>query len=170
MNGFKTPPRWKGHRHGSRPLKPRLVVAYAAGKEPQKTAVDNVLRYSISCLRPLLSTPSCTAAPASKPSWSLNGRSSFRPVDEEPGNGDSRMANPVMWENENWPKQAQGVGLLRSSARRTGSFAVIENNRMKNYQMVVPTTWNASPRRERQPVTLRISLDRHTDTRCQSTA
>ncbi|MCL1932340.1 MAG: nickel-dependent hydrogenase large subunit, partial [Candidatus Azobacteroides sp.] len=28
-------------------------------------------------------------------------------------------------------------------------FVKIENNRVKNYQMVVPTTWNASPRDEK---------------------
>jgi hydrogenase large subunit len=63
-------------------------------------------------------------------------------------NGDSRMANPVMWENENWPKKAQGVGLTEAPRGALAHFIVMENNRVKNYQMVVPTTWNASPRDE----------------------
>ena len=43
---------------------------------------------------------------------------------------------------------AAGVGLCEAPRGALAHFAVIENNRMKNYQMVVPTTWNASPRDE----------------------
>ena len=63
-------------------------------------------------------------------------------------NGDSRMVNHYMWESEAWPQHAQGVGLTEAPRGALAHFIVIENNKVKNYQMVVPTTWNASPRDE----------------------
>ena len=63
-------------------------------------------------------------------------------------NGDSRMANSAEWERENWPDHEQGVGLAEAPRGALAHFIVIDKNRVKNYQMVVPTTWNASPRDE----------------------
>lgn len=141
-------PRWKGQPMEVGPLA-RLIVAYAAGKEPQKTAVDNVLRQLNLPTEALFSTLGRTAARGIETQlvagWSLEF---FDQLMKNLENGDSRMANPVMWENENWPKKAQGVGLTEAPRGALAHFIVIENNRVKNYQMVVPTTWNASPRDE----------------------
>ena len=141
-------PRWKGQPMEVGPLA-RLIVAYAAGKEPQKTAVDNVLKQLNLPAEALFSTLGRTAARGIETQlvagWSLEF---FDQLMKNLENGDSRMANPVMWENENWPKKAQGVGLTEAPRGALAHFIVIENNRMKNYQMVVPTTWNASPRDE----------------------
>lgn len=141
-------PRWKGQPMEVGPLA-RLIVAYAAGKEPQKTAVDNVLKQLNLPAEALFSTLGRTAARGIETQlvagWSLEF---FEQLMKNLENGDSRMANPVMWENENWPKKAQGVGLTEAPRGALAHFIVIENNRVKNYQMVVPTTWNASPRDE----------------------
>ena len=58
------------------------------------------------------------------------------------------MANSAEWERENWPDHEQGVGLAEAPRGALAHFIVIDKNRVKNYQMVVPTTWNASPRDE----------------------
>lgn len=141
-------PRWKGQPMEVGPLA-RLIVAYAAGKEPQKTAVDNVLKQLNLPAEALFSTLGRTAARGIETQlvagWSLEF---FDQLMKNLENGDSRMANPVMWENENWPKKAQGVGLTEAPRGALAHFIVIEDNRIKNYQMVVPTTWNASPRDE----------------------
>lgn len=141
-------PRWKEKPMEVGPLA-RLIVAYAAGKEPQKSAVDNVLKALDLPASALFSTLGRTAARGIETqlvaAWSLDF---FDQLVKNLKNGDSRMANPVMWENENWPAHAQGVGLTEAPRGALAHFAVIENNRMKNYQMVVPTTWNASPRDE----------------------
>ena len=141
-------PRWKEKPMEVGPLA-RLVVAYAAGKEPQKTAVDNVLAALDLPASALFSTLGRTAARGIETqlvaSWALEF---FDQLMKNLENGDSRMANPVMWENENWPKKAQGVGLTEAPRGALAHFIVMENNRVKNYQMVVPTTWNASPRDE----------------------
>lgn len=141
-------PRWKEKPMEVGPLA-RLVVAYAAGKEPQKTAVDNVLATLDLPASALFSTLGRTAARGIETQlvagWALEF---FDQLMKNLENGDSRMANPVMWENENWPKKAQGVGLTEAPRGALAHFIVMENNRVKNYQMVVPTTWNASPRDE----------------------
>ena len=141
-------PRWKEKPMEVGPLA-RLVVAYAAGKEPQKTAVDNVLAALDLPASALFSTLGRTAARGIETQlvagWALEF---FDQLIKNLENGDSRMANPVMWENENWPKKAQGVGLTEAPRGALAHFIVMENNRVKNYQMVVPTTWNASPRDE----------------------
>ena len=141
-------PRWKGHAMEVGPLA-RLIVAYAAGKEPQKSAVDNVLKALDLPPEALFSTLGRTAARGIETQlvagWALEF---FDQLMKNLENGDSRMANPVMWENENWPKKAQGVGLTEAPRGALAHFIVMENNRVKNYQMVVPTTWNASPRDE----------------------
>lgn len=141
-------PRWKEKPMEVGPLA-RLVVAYAAGKEPQKTAVDNILAALDLPASALFSTLGRTAARGIETQlvagWALEF---FDQLMKNLENGDSRMANPVMWENENWPKKAQGVGLTEAPRGALAHFIVMENNRVKNYQMVVPTTWNASPRDE----------------------
>lgn len=141
-------PRWKGHAMEVGPLA-RLIVAYAAGKEPQKSAVDHVLKALNLPSEALFSTLGRTAARGIETQlvagWALDF---FDQLMNNLKNGDSRMANPVMWENENWPEKAQGVGLTEAPRGALAHFIVIENNRVKNYQMVVPTTWNASPRDE----------------------
>ena len=141
-------PRWKEKPMEVGPLA-RLVVAYAAGKEPQKTAVNNVLAALDLPASALFSTLGRTAARGIETQlvagWALEF---FDQLMKNLENGDSRMANPVMWENENWPKKAQGVGLTEAPRGALAHFIVMENNRVKNYQMVVPTTWNASPRDE----------------------
>jgi len=46
-----------------------------------------------------------------------------------------------------FPKgEVQGVGMHEAPRGTLSHWVVIENGRIKNYQAVVPTTWNASPR------------------------
>jgi Ni,Fe-hydrogenase I large subunit len=44
------------------------------------------------------------------------------------------------------PVQAQGVGLGEAARGALGHWIAIEDSRIRSYQCVVPTTWNASPR------------------------
>ncbi|HYW78158.1 MAG TPA: nickel-dependent hydrogenase large subunit, partial [Thermoguttaceae bacterium] len=58
----------------------------------------------------------------------------------------SRMFDNKMWDPERWPKQAQGVGLSEAPRGALAHWIVIEDAKIANYQLVVPSTWNASPR------------------------
>ena len=41
---------------------------------------------------------------------------------------------------------AEGFGFMDAPRGALGHWVVIDHDRIANYQMVVPTTWNASPR------------------------
>ena len=59
------------------------------------------------------------------------------------------MVNNEKWDTKTWPKEAKGVGLTEAPRGALAHFVVIENSKVKNYQLVVPSTWNASPRDEK---------------------
>lgn len=142
-------PRWKEQPMEVGPLA-RLIVAYAAGKEPQKSLIDNTLGQLNLPPEALFSTLGRTAARALESKlvadWALEF---YDRLIKNLQNGDSRMVNHEMWKSESWPEHAQGVGLTEAPRGALAHFVIVENNRVKNYQMVVPTTWNASPRDEK---------------------
>jgi hydrogenase large subunit len=70
----------------------------------------------------------------------------FNKLIENIKNGDTTVMNNDKWEPSSWPKKAQGVGAHEVPRGSLGHWVVIENGRIKNYQAVVPTTWNACPR------------------------
>ncbi|MDR1860013.1 MAG: nickel-dependent hydrogenase large subunit [Bacteroidales bacterium] len=138
-------PRWKDRAMEVGPLS-RMLVAYAAGKEPQKTLIDNTLSRLGLSADALFSTLGRTAARGME--TKLNADWALEYLDRLVATipTDPRMANTEKWDPEQWPKQAKGVGLTEAPRGALAHFVVIENNRVKNYQLVVPTTWNASPR------------------------
>lgn len=141
-------PRWKGEPMEVGPLA-RMVVAYAAGKEPQKSYIDWALKKIDMPLEGLFSTLGRTAARSFEAKlvsdWAVEF---YQQLLENIKNGDSRMMNNEKWDPSTWPEKAQGTGLAEAPRGALAHFAVIENRKIKNYQMVVPTTWNASPRDE----------------------
>lgn len=141
-------PRWKEQPMEVGPLA-RMLVAYASGKEPQKSLIDSVLQQLSLPAEALFSTLGRTAARALETKLSADWALEFYDKLVANLNTDTRMANMEKWKEESWPKQAKGVGLTEAPRGALAHFAVIENSRIKNYQLVVPTTWNASPRDEK---------------------
>jgi hydrogenase large subunit len=61
---------------------------------------------------------------------------------ENIGKGDLEIFNPPVF-----PKGEQrGVGVHEAPRGTLSHWIVIENGKIKNYQCVVPSTWNAGPR------------------------
>jgi len=60
--------------------------------------------------------------------------------------GETKTFNEVLWEPSSWPKSAQGVGFMEAPRGGLAHWIVIEDEIIKNYQAVVPSTWNAGPR------------------------
>jgi hydrogenase large subunit len=60
--------------------------------------------------------------------------------------GDQGTLDQTNWDPENWPSKAQGVGWMEAPRGALGHWIDIEDGKTKNYQAVVPSTWNASPR------------------------
>ncbi|MCL1926771.1 MAG: nickel-dependent hydrogenase large subunit [Syntrophorhabdaceae bacterium] len=141
-------PRWKDLPMEVGPLS-RMLVAYAAGAEPQKTLINNTLKALDLPAEALFSTIGRTAARGLETKLVADWALEFYDDLIKNIESDSRMVDHKLWSGEKWPKQAQGVGLSEAPRGALAHFVKIENRRVKNYQMVVPTTWNASPRDEK---------------------
>ncbi len=59
--------------------------------------------------------------------------------------GNTQTFNGEKWDPSSWPAHATGFGFMEAPRGALGHWIVIDNGKIGNYQMVVPTTWNASP-------------------------
>lgn len=141
-------PRWKEEPMEVGPLA-RMLVAYAAGKQPQKDLIDSVLKDLNLPATALFSTLGRTAARGLETKLCADWALEYLDRLFDNLQGDSRMFDPEKWSPDQWPVKAQGVGLTEAPRGALAHFVVIEHGKVKNYQMVVPTTWNASPRDEK---------------------
>jgi hydrogenase large subunit len=141
-------PRWKDLPMEVGPLA-RLLVAYASGAEQQKELVDRTLSQLKLPVDALFSTLGRTAARGLETQLVADWALEFYNALLQRLESDSRMVNHEKWEEEKWEKQVQGVGLAEAPRGALAHYISIKNNRVENYQMVVPTTWNASPRDEK---------------------
>ncbi|WP_421796424.1 nickel-dependent hydrogenase large subunit [Haliscomenobacter sp.] len=143
---FLKTPRWKGHAMEVGPLA-RVLVGYAKGIPEFKEVVDSALKYLDVPATALFSTLGRTAARGLEAQLVANWAQEF--YDQLIQNiklGDTRMANTEKFQPETWPAQAKGVGHAEAPRGALGHWIVIEDQKIANYQLVVPTTWNASPR------------------------
>lgn len=63
------------------------------------------------------------------------------------GAGDTNIANTLKWDPSSWSDaEYKGVGLYEAPRGALSHWIVIKDKKVKNYQAVVPTTWNACPR------------------------
>jgi hydrogenase large subunit len=60
--------------------------------------------------------------------------------------GDTATANVEKWDPASWPKEAKGVGTAAAPRGALAHWIKIKDGKIENYQCVVPTTWNGSPR------------------------
>lgn len=60
--------------------------------------------------------------------------------------GDVRTFSGDKWDPSTWPKETKGYGFQDAPRGALGHWVKIEDGKVANYQCVVPSTWNASPR------------------------
>ena len=143
---FLKTPRWKGHAMEVGPLA-RVLIGYARGREDYKELVDSVLRKLNVPAAALFSTLGRTAARGLEASLTATwGLEFYDQLIQNIKNGDTRMAAMEKFDPKKWPAKAQGVGHTEAPRGALGHWIVIEDQKIANYQLVVPTTWNASPR------------------------
>jgi hydrogenase large subunit len=139
-------PRWKGHAMEVGPLS-RFVIAYAQGREDVKELVDSTLSELGLPLPALFSTLGRTAARGLECTWSAHKmREVFDDMMANIKAGDVSTANMDMWEPSTWPNDVKGVGMVEAPRGALGHWIHIKNSKIENYQAIVPSTWNASPR------------------------
>ncbi len=143
-------PRWKETPMEVGPLS-RLIVGYAAGRADIKEAVDQTLGKLGAPKEALFSTLGRTAARGIDCILSMNYMKEFfaELMDRVKGHETSTF-NGEKWEPKSWPADAEGVGLAEAPRGALAHFIKIHNGAIENYQMVVPTTWNGSPRDGKQ--------------------
>ena len=139
-------PRWKGHAMEVGPLA-RYVIGYMQGNEEIKDQVDRTLRHLDLPIDALFSTLGRTAARGLEASWAAKKQRYF--LDKLIANikaGDSSTANTESFDPSTWPSEIKGVGFTEAPRGALGHWIKIKDQKIDNYQCVVPTTWNGSPR------------------------
>ncbi|UCF57403.1 MAG: nickel-dependent hydrogenase large subunit, partial [Deltaproteobacteria bacterium] len=137
---FKAP-RYEGAPCEVGPLA-RVLVAYADGHKGVKDAVNGTLAQLDIPVSALFSTLGRTAARGletlvignAMEGWAL----------ELVGN--LKKGNAKLYQSWKMPKSGMGVGLNDVPRGSLGHWIEIENHKIKNYQYVVPSTWNLGPR------------------------
>ena len=139
-------PRWKGHSMETGPLA-RMVVAYAKKMPEQTELVNEALTKAGVPIQAMFSTLGRTLARCLEAR--MMAREMLRCVDELEANikaGDEVAANMDKWEPNTWPLECKGVGPAEAPRGALGHWCVIKDGVIANWQAVVPSTWNASPR------------------------
>jgi hydrogenase large subunit len=139
-------PRWKGKSMEVGPLA-RVLMLYAHGHEPTKELVGMTLNKLDVPVTALFSTLGRTAARTLESKIIADAMQGM--FDQLMANikaGDLRTFNETLWEPSSWPKSAKGAGFMEAPRGGLAHYIVIENEKIANYQAVVPSTWNAGPR------------------------
>ena len=159
-------PRWRGHAMEVGPLS-RYILGYAhalkgnAHSQRVKAQVDSSAEIINSVFPKALGLPETHYTPKQLLPTTI-GRTLARALESqycaemmlEDFNelvanikaGDTSTANVEKWDPSTWPAEAKGVGTVAAPRGALGHWIRIRNGRIENYQCVVPTTWNGSPR------------------------
>jgi Ni,Fe-hydrogenase I large subunit len=139
-------PRYDGKAMEVGPLS-RMIVGYASGKKEIVDAVNGALKALNAPPAVLFSTLGRIAARALECQIMVNQLEGWvNQLDDNIAHGKTEIFNPVMWDPGSWPKSGMGHGWHEAPRGALGHWIEIENKAIKNYQAVVPTTWNAGPR------------------------
>ena len=125
----------------------RVLVAYASGVPEVKQTVDFVLGKLNAPAAALFSTLGRTAARGID--CLLLAQKNELWLDQlanNMGRGTYETFNQEKWDPSTWPREAQGFGYHEAPRGALGHWIRIENDKIINYQAVVPSTWNAGPR------------------------
>ena len=141
-------PRWKGKAMEVGPLS-RMLMLYGTGNAHAKELVDMTLTTLDVPIGALFSTLGRTAARTLETKVFLDWmRGWYDDLIANIAAGDLKTHNNEMWDPRTWPKKARGAGYMEAPRGALGHWIVIEDQKIANYQAIVPTTWNAGPRDE----------------------
>lgn len=139
-------PRWKGNAMEVGPLA-RYIIGYAQNNAEFKEPVDKALKDLGAPVSALFSTLGRTLARGLECEWAAVKLRHFQDkLVATIKAGDSSTANTAKWDPSTWPKECKGVGFTEAPRGALGHWIKIRDGKIDNYQAVVPTTWNGSPR------------------------
>ncbi len=139
-------PRWKGNAMEVGPLA-RVLVGFASGRPEFKEVVTEALGRLNAPPAALFSTLGRTAARG------LESRLAVHWLMEEYEHlitnlkaGVNVSADTSKWDPATWPAEAKGFGFTEAPRGALGHWVHIRDGKIANYQAIVPSTWNASPK------------------------
>jgi Ni,Fe-hydrogenase I large subunit len=125
----------------------RMLIGYVSGQERVKYWVDAVLKALNAPATALFSTLGRTAARCVE---ALVLAEQLEPWTRELAaniaTGDLAIHENEHWAPSTWPAEAMGWGWSEAPRGALGHWIHIKNGRIANYQAIVPSTWNGSPR------------------------
>lgn len=141
----------KAPRYDEKPMEvgplSRMLVAYASGHKRVQEVVNLVLSKLGVGPAALFSTLGRTGA---------RGVETLVVAEQIPAmiaelaanikKGELQIADTSKWDPATWPNEAEGYGLHEAPRGALGHWIKIKNKAIENYQCVVPSTWNGSPR------------------------
>jgi Ni,Fe-hydrogenase I large subunit len=125
----------------------RMLVAYGSGHQRVQEVVGYVLDTLGVGPEALFSTLGRTAARGIESL--VLAEHSLTVLDKLIANiatGDLRIHDGSKWHPTEWPDSARGYGMHEAPRGALSHWVTIENGAIGHYQIVVPSTWNASPR------------------------
>jgi hydrogenase large subunit len=143
---FLKTPRWKEQPMEVGPLA-RLLVAFASGRTDVQDLVKDTLGKLGVGVPALFSTLGRTAARGLDAALAMKWLKEYYDLlMVQVKINEVSTFNVEFWEPKSWPKDAEGVGLTEAPRGALAHWIKIHNGAIENYQLVVPTTWNGSPR------------------------
>jgi len=134
-------PRYDGRSVETGPLA-QMLISYAQGDKLVTSAVNTVLTALNAGPEALFSTLGRTAARGVEALVIASSIGQWiQELEASIAGGDTRICI-----NTQTPKHAEGVGFVHAPRGGLSHWMVIENGRIANFQMVVPSTWNLGPR------------------------
>ncbi len=127
----------------------RMIVGYASGKKEIRDVVDGALKALNAPPAVLFSTLGRIrrrSALEARKSWSTSSGCRVNQLDANLSHGNTTIFNPIHWDPGSWPKSSSGYGWHEAPRGSLGHWVEIDGKSIRNYQAVVPTTWNAGPR------------------------
>ena len=155
-------PKWKGKLCEVGPLAHYIIIYTKAQKGllGTPTWAEKMMLDQIAAVSGVLGVPAETWLPT------MVGRTACRALDAQLAaeinkfffdklianlkTGDTTTMNNEKWYPDTWAKECHGVGLYEAPRGGLSHWVVIKDGKVDNYQCVVPTTWNACPRDDKE--------------------
>jgi len=139
-------PRWKGQAMEVGPLA-RMLMGFASGRTDYKEVVTQALGKLKVGPEALFSTLGRTAARGLESQLAVHWlMDEYDRLIANLKAGDSATADTQFWDPSTWKAESKGCGFTEAPRGALGHWVHIKNGKIANYQIVVPSTWNASPR------------------------
>jgi hydrogenase large subunit len=139
-------PRWKGNAMEVGPLS-RMLIGFASGRPEFKEVVTEALGQLKIPPAALFSTLGRTAARGLETRlavhWLLD---EYDRLIANLKSGDQTVADTRKWDPSTWPADCKGYGYEEAPRGALCHWIHIKDGKIANYQAVVPSTWNASPK------------------------